>query len=135
MDLASLSNDLEVVAGVSLVLSTGLVAWKLITSFTSSDFLGTEVYAIEGGASASVQGTQPQPTSAQEVPDEDEESEEDDDDAEPRGGSCGAAQMNQLSAAPCLPGFSSHKSPLQFSLDRCTCTRCGRSVPAGNPFP
>jgi hypothetical protein len=51
------------------------------------------------------------------------------------GGSCGAAQMNQLNTVSCLSGFRSHKSPLQYAAGRCTCTRCGQSVPAGNPFP
>jgi hypothetical protein len=51
------------------------------------------------------------------------------------GGSCGAAQMRQLNTAPCRQGFSSHQSPLQLVGDSCRCIRCGRSVPAGNPFP
>jgi hypothetical protein len=48
------------------------------------------------------------------------------------GGTCGAAQMNLLNTVSC-PGFSSHKSPLQLVGNRCMCTRCGQSVPAGNP--
>jgi hypothetical protein len=133
MDLASLSKDFDSVVSVSLMVSVGLVAWKFITSSTSDSVLQTAAYAMEGAASAPAQETQSQPTSAQEEPEE--ESEEEEEEAEPRGGSCGAAQMNQLNTVSCLQGFSSHQSPLQYSAGLCTCLRCRRSVPAGNPFP